>query len=308
MIYFYSGITHNGGSTMILSRDVELLNEAGVPALFVGPDPWFERLSQYNKAGPFPKLRYEDSLVCHLHDLTTRPDVRRCLFVAHEETFHFQAGLFICDVCAVTTTRKIRTGGGLGVCKVCSKRRATFTRLAAFDHVIFSSEAHAKKSHAAQMHWGEWSVIPNPVEVDFTWEPPTEPIAGVIGRVEHRKQPHVSVREAQARGFKKVLLYGDKDDAYFDEYIAPILSPDVRYLGLCMDRKAMYDSVSEVFHHSAHEQALMVLGECKKLGIPFHGSAAVHDWDLASDADIVGAWVGLLRAEHDDVPVTFLVP
>ncbi len=294
MIYFYSEVTHAGGSTIILSRDVELLNAAGVPAFFYGPDPWFEALSPYNKVGSLPELKPEDTLVCHFHDLSSRPNVKKCIFVTHEETFPFRAGVFRCSVCGADTVRKIVRGSEPQVCRPCSKRTAFFRRLAAFDHVVFSSVAHARKSLASQAHWGQWGVIPNPIDVPFEWGPPAEPVAGIIGRLEHRKQPHVSIREAQAHGFQKILLYGEKDDGYFDEHIAPILDADIQHMGLCMDREAMYNSISEVFHYSTQEQALMVLGECKKLGIPFHGSAAVHDWDLASDADIVGAWVNLL--------------
>lgn len=296
MIRFYSSHTGFGGSTYILSSVVRLLNEAGIDARFHGRDPWFERLTPYNIADGFPKLRPEDTFVCHMLALLERPNVRKSIFVTHEETWGFVVANFKCPECGTAGVYKHRAGSSLpAVCRPCAKRTAEFTGLVAFDHVVFSSVAHEKKSRGLQTNWGTSSVVPNPVEVAFTWEPPSEPVAGILGSVEPRKAPHVSIRKAKEKGFKKILLYGTKEPEYFDEYIAPLLSDDIRYMGLAEDRAAMYNSVSEVFHYSTREQALMVLGECKKLGIPFHGSSDVHDWDLYSDEHIVGAWRDLLE-------------
>lgn len=296
MIHFYSSHTSFGGSTLILSSVVRLLNEAGVPVLFHGTDPWFESLSPYNKADGFPKLKPDDIFVCHLLALLERPNVKKSIYVTHEETWAFRVANFKCQKCGTAGVHKHRAGSSLpAVCRPCAKRTAEFTGLVTFDHVVFSSIAHEKKSRSLQTNWGPSSIIPNPVEVDFVWQPPTEPVAGIIGTVEPRKAPHISIQKAQDAGFKKILLYGNKAPAYFDEYVAPLLNEDVRYMGLADDREAMYNSISEVFHYSTQEQALMVLGECKKLGIPFHGSDDVHDWDLYSDEHIVTAWRNLLE-------------
>jgi len=275
-----------------------LLNRAGVDAAFYGDDPWFTQLSPYNLAEGFPELSRDDTLVFHGGvasdlDLVARPDVRKSVYMTHEEVYAFRSRRFLCPNCGVETSG--RTSKTRFACRLCHKRVAEFVGLTAYDVVVFSSEAHERKSREAQPCWGPSVVIPNPIVVDFKWRPPEIPTAGIIGRLEPRKQPHVSVKEAQSKGFERILLYGEKDEAYFEQHIEPLLSDQVQYLGLCMDREKMYNSISEVFHYSTQEQALLVLGECKKLGIPFHGSDAVLDWELETDEAIVRTWRNLLE-------------
>jgi len=296
VIHFYSGFSEFGGSTLIINSVVRLLNEASVEARFWGPDPWFEKLSPYNHKG-FPPLAPDDVLVCHMHAPITRPNVRKNIYYCHEETAEFRKAKFFCESCCIETVGRFHAHSvDSGVCRVCRKRVAKYLGPLQFDHIVFSSVNHEKKSRSVQPRWGPSSIIPNPIEINFEWKPPEIPTAGVIGRLERRKQAAVSIRKAQEAGFERVLLFGNEaGDGYFQEEIEPLLDANVQWMGLVDDREAMYRSVSEVFHYSSKEQAAMVLGECKKLGIPFHCSEAVHDWDLYSDEYIVRAWLELLE-------------
>lgn len=295
MIYFHSSHTSFGGSTLAISRVVQLLNDHGVPARFYGGHTWFTKLSPHNRAEPLPPLLQDDVLVTHYIDLKERPHVRKSILWLHEETFMMEWGLYCCWACNQTSKQKIvEKGSSLRVCPSCCRRTARYQRPVAFDRIVFVSDAHEKKSKAAQIHWGPSIVIHNPIEVDFDWDPPSVPTAGVIGTIEPRKRTHESIAAAKAFGFSRILLYGGIEPVYFEQRVKPLLDDNVRWMGLCEDREKMYRSVSAVFLHSGREQASLVQGECRKLGIPFHGSAAVMPWDLHSDETIVKAWKELL--------------
>jgi len=296
MIYFYSGHTNFGGSTLIIDSIVRLLNEGGVPALFYGKHPWFESLSRFNKAEGFPPVQPDDMLVCHYYVPEKRPNVRKSIYATHEETspIPFRIGRYLCSRCGGEMVTRL-TKKDMAVCLHCHKRQAKFVGLGVFDHVVFSSIAHEKKCRAAQRDWGPSTVIPNPIEVDFEWRPPKEPVAGIIGTINSRKAPHVSIEKAREAGFKKIFLYGNYENPYFETVAKPLFDDDVVYKGLVSDREEMYNSISAVFQYSLQEQASMVLGECKKLGIPFHCSDAVHDWDLATHEEIFDAWCEVLK-------------
>ena len=243
VIYVWSGHTNFGGSTLLIDAVVRRLNEAGIPATFHGESEWFTKLSPYNKAEPLPPLTEDDVFVGHLYRLRRRPPVKKALLILHEDR-------------EFPLSRK--TAGG-------------------YDIVVFSSPNHEKKVRARQRYDRPGVIIPNILEVDFTWRPPKTKAAGIIGTVCARKATHVSIQKALEAGYENVYLYGNTDPIYFEEFVKPLLSEKVQFKGLTDDKKQMYNSVSEVFHYSTEEQACVVLGECKKLGIPFHCSEAVED-------------------------------
>lgn len=295
MIYFYSGHTRFGGSTFIINSVVKLLNSAGMPTLFYGPHSWFTGLSAYNRAERFPPLTPKDIFVCHFFEPHERPNVHRSIAYIHEDAknFRFRFRKFYCEKCKINKITEY--SNELPVCDRCGRSTA-FIGLKVFDHLVISSVNHEKKYKESQLLLGSTSIIPNPIEINFTRKPPAEPTAGIIGTVEGRKAQHVSIQKAKEAGFKKILLYGPKNPVYFDQYIKPLLDTQVMYKGVCDDRESMYNSISEVFHYAKYEQACMVQGECKKLGIPFHcDTQNVPDWDLYSNEQIIGLWKEILK-------------
>ena len=295
MIYFYSAFTEFGGSTLILDAVVRLLNEGGIPTEFHGQHDWFTQLSPHNRRG-YPATGEDDVLLSHMHSPRHRADVRKSIYVCHEPVSTFHSGRGACFGCGyegVITGRRARSNR-IWDCSKCKQRKFEYHSPGSHELVVFSSANHEVKSRTLQVCWGPSTVITNPIEVDFDWQPPKEKVAGIVGTVGERKQPHISIRRAQQAGFTKILLFGNKEDVYFERYIKPLLNNDIQYMGLVLDKQEIYSSVSEVFHYSSNEQAAMVLGECKVLGIPFHCSPEVLDWTPVPREQLFEQWKAIL--------------
>jgi hypothetical protein len=262
MIRIISGWTGYGGSTIALIEHCKLFNKKGLICTFYGNESWhIARLPRRQGAliGSFNSSS-DDYLIYHYWELPKdkRPPCKKAILYCHEK------GLF--------DLRQRDISG--------------------YDEVIFCSES--------QKAWHNWpgKVVPNPMSyVRGKHKPPGENIAGIIGHIIMRKKPHVAIQQALNDGRSKVLLYGTKDNAYFEEYIRPLLCDRVVYEGLADPSRMieMYNTVDVVYHAGEDESACLVQGECKMLGIPFIGSEKLTDYPIVSNDEVFEKWLDILK-------------
>lgn len=137
-----------------------------------------------------------------------------------------------------------------------------------YDKVVFVSEVQ-RKSHSLKSD--KSIVIPNIIE-KIKWSNPNNKVAGVIGSIDANKQSHISVQRALDAGFEKVYLYGNvTDKAYYEHFIAPLLSDKVQLRGHCDNKEEMYNSIEAVYHSSKIECLPTIQGECLNAKIPYFG-------------------------------------
>ena len=99
---------------------------------------------------------------------------------------------------------------------------------------------------------------------------------------------------------KKVLIYGNNlDEKYFNDAIIPLLSDEVVYMGMELDRQKLYDSISCVYQSNSAElpEAFgRVRAECIRAGIPYHGNEnATTEFELWDEDKIFDAWKEFLE-------------
>jgi hypothetical protein len=146
-------------------------------------------------------------------------------------------------------------------------------------------------------------VVPNPVRsmVDpDRHSPPGMNVAGVVGTIQSRKRQHVSIERALADGRSKVLLFGDFEKVYFDDFVRPLLSDRVVYMGMFdpEDRMDMYNSFDHLYMFSSEESASLTLGECRILGKQVFKSDEVSDYEMPEDPEIVLKWKSVFEDAH----------
>ena len=167
-------------------------------------------------------------------------------------------------------------------------------QIGGFDQIRFISEDQKQWQHT------EGIVIPNTIRgVKDSGDHP-EGIAGVIGTICPLKQTHVSVERALKDGCKKVLIYGNSlDTDYFNDAIQPMLSDEVVYMGMELDRQKLYDSLSCVYQSNSDElpEAFgRVRAECIRAGITYHGNKnATTEFELWDEDKIFDAWKDFLE-------------
>jgi hypothetical protein len=136
-------------------------------------------------------------------------------------------------------------------------------------------------------------VIPNVVTKLVSDQQYKGGVAGVVGSIDSHKQTHVSIQRALAAGYRKVIIFGYvTDNAYFKEYVEPLLSDTVAFMGAVKNQQTMYNMLDAVFHSSKRETYNLVQKECAMAGIEYHGlptsDSAAEMWN---DDQIFDAWM-----------------
>jgi len=118
--------------------------------------------------------------------------------------------------------------------------------------------------------------------------------AGVIGSIDRNKNTHASIREAFAKGYPVVLLFGNITDwIYFDAKVKPYVdSGQARLMGHEDDKSKMYSMLDAVFHFSLSETFNFIKPECDLAGVKYFGSSKADSGSkyYATKADIVKLW------------------
>lgn len=159
--------------------------------------------------------------------------------------------------------------------------------------VVYDALHFVSKS---QMEWQglEGVVIPNLVE-KISYTNPNNNIAGVIGSIHEIKNTKLSIERALQDG-KKVYIFGEcSDPTYFQSQVAPLLGPNVWYLGKFDDKEKMYNMVDSVYMSSIKETFNLVRNECKLAGIPYFGSEGSDpEVEILNEEQIIERWKRLL--------------
>ena len=162
-----------------------------------------------------------------------------------------------------------------------------------YDKIVFVSES--------QKEWqgnpNNSIVIPNIIDdlkpIKSKMDPP---VAAIIGSIDPHKQTHLSIKRAKEDGFEHIDIFGDMTDPmYFHAKIQPLLNRNVRFLGFCENRQAMYEGLTAVYHSSARETFNFVKFECEKTGVTYNSTkssdSGAKSW---SDEEIFKAWDSIL--------------
>ena len=259
-----TGYSNPGGSTIALIRLANLLNERGYDATLYGPHPWHLDKCKGANISDF-KTDSDTFLISH--------------FVQISHDMLYKKHILACHETSVFDLNR-------GVEKEIS--------LDNYDNIVFVSNS--------QKQWqgnpNGSIVIPNIVsDVGPTKMKMDPPVAGIIGSIDSHKQTHVSINRAKEAGFEHIDIFGDTTNPhYFRQMIQPMLSRNVRYVGFCENKQAMYEGLTAVFHSSQRETYNFVQFECEKAGIEYYPlDCTKNDAELWSDDKIFESWSSILN-------------
>lgn len=260
-IKFVTGFSCFGGSTIALIEHCKLLESCGHDVELYGNCDW--HIPRYSKSFFLKDLDIgrEDVVIAHAIENHERPDCKKCLLYLHEQ------GLF-------EIGSKVTSG---------------------YDGYIFVSEPQRA------YHGRPGPVVPNPIHglVDASGHsPPGMNIAGVVGTIQHRKRQHISIQRALDDGRSMVLIFGDKEEGYFKQYVEPMLSDRVIYMGLCdpSERMKMYNEFDVLYNFSSDESASLTLGECRIIGKPVVKSEELSEYEILTRDEISSRWREVLMS------------
>jgi hypothetical protein len=261
-IKILSGWSKEGGSTFSLMELCSLFNERGHDCVFYGPHPWHINKCRGDLSHNF-SFEKDDIIIGHFIHMPERHPLPRTVILSCHE-------------------------------KAIFKVKEREEELRGFDGIRYIS--------ADQMEWQgvPGTVIPNTIRGVTDSGNHPEGVAGVIGTVCPLKQTHVSVERALADNCKKVLIYGNSlDQNYFNECIQPILTDEVVYMGMELDKQKIYDSISCVYQSNSDklpEAFGRVRAECIRAGIPYRGNDnATTEFELWDEDKVYKAWTELLE-------------
>jgi len=258
-----TGYSNPGGSTIAFIRLTNLLNENGYDATLYGPHSWH-----------LDKCNGKD-----LKDFAT--DANSVLLSHYVRISHDMVCKKHILACHETNVFDLREG---------AKEKIN---LDTYDEIVFVSESQK-----------EWQgnpngsiVIPNIIDdikpIKSKMDPP---VAAVIGSIDSHKQTHVSIKRAKDDGFEHIDIFGDMTEPlYFHTKVQPLLSRNVRFLGFCEDKQAMYEGLTAVYHSSLRETFNFIKFECEKAEVEYcpleSSDSGAGMWD---NNKILEAWKTVL--------------
>jgi hypothetical protein len=259
MIKIASGYSEKGGSTSAFIDLTNELNKRGMETIFYGPHDF--HLDKC-KSGKLENIivNDDDILICHFLQLPVRPAAKKVILMCHEKWW-FMVG-------------EVKQY---------------------WDIAVFLHDAHREYHSKYQ---GPFEIIPN-------LKPDLKPnnkegldlVAGIIGAIEDRKQTHKSIQRAMADGCTKIKLFGHiSDQAYYDKYVAPLMSEEIELIGFSNDKQSMYDSIGRVYHSSKGEGACLVKDECYLTNTKFFGNEETeNEVSMLTNDEIINKFKNLFN-------------
>ena len=263
MVKIISGVSHTGGSTIILINLTNLFNSKGIDTTFYGPHDYHMDKCKSKKLDDL-KFNKNDIIMSHHLRFDARPDVKRIVLACHEKWW-FE----VADV----------------------KRY--------WDMAVFNHEEHRQYHHRYN---GPYTLIPNPKDFHNPLYPIDKPeldlVAGVIGSIEERKQTHLSIERALADGCEKVLVFGKVMDAdYYKKYCRKYyFHPSVEFRDYSENKQETYNSIGRVYHMSKGEVSCLVKDECHYTNTKFFGNEQTnHEVSNLTNDEIFELWRDVLK-------------
>ena len=256
MVKIVSGYTELGGATIALINLCNHLNSIGIDCIFYGDQDWFRDKCRSASLSNDFNPQPDDVLICHYLRWNERPNVRKVLLACHEKWWY--------------PVGKIKRF---------------------WDKVVFLHDNH-RGFHPE--YSGPYCIIPNFKEpLTKKDKPELDKIAGVIGTIEDRKQPHVSIFRALKDGCEKVYLFGKiADYNLFDNYIKPLIGDKVIHFGFTENKQQMYDMIGRVYHTSKGEIACLVKDECYSTGTKFFGNEETeNEVSTLTNDEVLNLWL-----------------
>ena len=240
MIKIVTGWSNKGGSTTALIALTNGLNNAGYNAALYGPHDWHVNKCKSGLLNDKFRIERDDKAIIHFLQLPAKPLCRKVLLSCHEK-----------DLYRVGKVKQF------------------------WDEVIFLNEQH-REYHSD--YTGKFRIIPNLMaSLKKSDKTGLEKIAGIIGSFDENKQTHISIERALADGCEKVILFGEPNTLYYDQYVKPLCSDKVIVNGFTEDKQGMYDMIGCVYHSSKSEVACLVKDECETTGTIFHGTESTNN-------------------------------
>jgi glycosyltransferase involved in cell wall biosynthesis len=258
-----SGVSHVGGSTIILSNLTNLFNSKGIETTFYGPHEFH---MDKCKAKKLKDLRFkkDDIILSHHLEFDFRPTVQRIVLASHEKWWFEIADIF-----------------------------------QYWDMAVFN---HEEQRNYHNRYQGPFVYIPNPKDVNCTLYPIDKPeldlVAGVIGSLEPRKQTHLSIQRALDDGCQKVLVFGKvMDQEYYRKYCRKYyFHPYVQFMGYSDNKQETYNSIGRVYHMSKGEVSCLVKDECEYTNTKFFGNEQTnHVVSKLTNDEIFELWKDVLK-------------
>jgi glycosyltransferase involved in cell wall biosynthesis len=265
MIRVISGWGLQGGSCVALNNLSEAFNEAGYECAFYSPHEYASKKYKHaiQHSGKL-SLNSDDRLIFHFKIIPNRPPVKKVILSCHEKWW-FKVGQIP----------------------------------QYWDTIQFLNE-ESKEYHKQNGYSGSSVIIPNIREkIILTKKQRVDDkkIAGIIGTIENRKQTHVSIQRALKDNCDLVCLFGHiGDQSYFNQFVKPLLSDKVKFVGYIEDKVQIYETIDCVYHSSLGEVASLTRDECMTVGIPFFGCDETNDKVLnLTNEQIINKWKEILE-------------
>jgi len=142
----------------------------------------------------------------------------------------------------------------------------------------------------------EGTVIPN-VVTKYTPSLKLKKVAAIIGSIDQNKRVHKSIQRALEEGHDDIRIYGIiSDGGYFSIEVLPLLGEKVSYRGISSDMKAVYDTVTDVYHSPKIETFNLIKAECKYANVNYHGDEGNDPQaEYWNDEKILESWKKLIK-------------
>ena len=258
-----TGYSNPGGSTIAFIRLTNLLNDKGYDDTLYGPHEWHLGKCKGSLFKDF-KTDSEIILISHFIKVGREMPCKKHILACHETTvFDLNRGI----------DKEVD--------------------LANYDNIVFVSNSQKEWQGSPKGSIVISNIVTDIKPIKMKMNPP---VAGVIGSIDPHKQPHVSIDRAKKAGFEHIDIFGDTTDlSYFRQMIQPRLSRNIRYVGFCENKQAMYEGLTAVFHSSQKETFNFIQFECKKAGVEYYPlDCTKNDAELWSDDKILEAWSKIL--------------
>lgn len=232
MLKILANYSDRSGATIAHINLCNLFNRKGIACEFYGPSNW--HISQCNG-----KLISEyvqdpnDIIITHAKVLKIKPICKYLIYTHHE-----------------------------------LNNNLSKFNLHLYDHVHFVSKHQQQYCNVQYPQF----VVQNVLDDLNPGQKPTEPVAGVIGRITNLKQTHISICRALDDRFKNIILYGTINDIhYYNTNVLPlVVKHKIQVRGWCEDKQQMYNSITDVYHSSLEEVKCYVIGECQLTNTNIH--------------------------------------